>query len=78
MMEEINLGKKVQDFRNMRGMSLRELAKRAGMTASMLSQIERDLVNPSISTLKAIAQALEVPMFKFFKEDLPQVQMRCV
>ena len=75
MMEEINLGKKVQDFRNMRGMSLRELAKRAGMTASMLSQIERDLVNPSISTLKAIAQALEVPMLKFFKEDLPQVQM---
>ena len=75
MMEDINLGKKVQDFRNMRGMSLRELAKRAGMTASMLSQIERDLVNPSISTLKAIAQALEVPMFKFFKEDLPQVQM---
>ncbi len=42
----INLGKKVQDFRNMRGMSLRELAKRAGMTASMLSQIERDLVKP--------------------------------
>ena len=60
MIEEIDLGKKIQDFRNMRGMSLRELAKRAGTTASMLSQIERNLVNPSISTLKAIAQALEV------------------
>ena len=56
-------------------MSLRELAKRAGLTASMLSQIERDLVNPSIGTLKAIAQALDVPMFKFFKDDEPQVQM---
>ena len=43
-MEDINLGKKVQDFRNKSGMSLRELAKRAGLTASMLSQIERDLV----------------------------------
>ena len=58
-MEDINLGKKVQDFRNKSGMSLRELAKRAGLTASMLSQIERDLVNPSIGTLKAIAQALD-------------------
>ena len=38
---------------------------------SMLSQIERNLVNPSISTLKSIAQALEVPMFKFFKEEKP-------
>ena len=75
MIEEIDLGKKIQDFRNMRSMSLRELAKRAGTTASMLSQIERNLVNPSISTLKSIAQALEVPMFKFFKEEEPQVQM---
>ena len=66
MIEEIVLGKKILDFRNMRRMSLRELAKRAGTTASMLSQIERNLVNPSISTLKSIAQALEVPMFKFF------------
>ena len=66
MIEEIDLGKKIQDFRNMRSISLRELAKRAGTTASMLSQIERNLVNPSISTLKSIAQALEVPMFKFF------------
>ena len=54
MIEEIDLGKKIQDFRNMRSMSLRELAKRAGTTASMLSQIERNLVNPSISTLKSI------------------------
>lgn len=74
-MEEINLGKKVLEFRTMRGMTLRELANRSGMTASMLSQIERDLVNPSISTLKSIAQALDVPMFKFFKDDIPQVQM---
>ena len=41
MIEDIDLGKKIQDFRNMRNMSLRELAKRAGTTASMLSQIER-------------------------------------
>ena len=65
-MEDINLGKKVQDFRNKSGMSLRELAKRAGLTASMLSQIERNLVNPSINTLKVIAAALEIPMYKFF------------
>lgn len=29
------------------------------MTSSMLSQIERDLVNPSIATLRAISKALE-------------------
>ena len=38
----------------------------------MLSQIERDLVNPSIGTLKAIAQALDVPMFKFLRMMNPR------
>ena len=71
-MEDINLGKKVQDFRNKSGMSLRELAKRAGLTASMLSQIERDLVNPSIGTLKAIAQALDVPCSSFLRMMNPR------
>ncbi len=66
-MEEINLGAKVQEFRNMRQYSLRELASRADLTPSMLSQIENNTANPSINTLKAIAAALEVPMFKFFQ-----------
>lgn len=39
------------------------------MTASMLSQIDRDLVNPSINTLKLISMALDVPMYKFFLSE---------
>ena len=35
----------------------------------MLSQIERDIVNPSINTLKAISVELGVPMYKFFMND---------
>ena len=68
-MEELNIGKKIQDFRNARNTSVRELSKKSGITASMLSQIERGLVNPSINTLRAIANTLDVPLFYFFKED---------
>lgn len=68
-MEDINIGAKVQEYRNMKQYSLRELAARAEMTPSMLSQIEKNTVNPSINTLKAIAAALEVPMFKFFQSE---------
>lgn len=68
-MEEINIGAKVQEYRNLRQYSLRELAARAEMTPSMLSQIENNGANPSINTLKSIAAALEVPMFKFFQTD---------
>ncbi len=72
MAEEINIGAKVQQFRKKSGLSLRELAAQVELSPSMLSQIENDAVNPSINTLKNIAQALHVPLFLFFKDDEPQ------
>ncbi len=68
-MQDINIGEKVQTFRLQKNLSLRQLASEAGTTPSMLSQIENNLVNPSINTLKDIARVLGVPMFKFFKND---------
>lgn len=70
-MSELNIGQKVQEFRKKSGMSLRELAAQAELSPSMLSQIESNSVNPSINTLKNISEALRVPLFQFFKEDVP-------
>lgn len=75
MAEEINIGLRVQEFRKKSGLSLRELAAQVELSPSMLSQIENDAVNPSINTLKNIAQALHVPLFEFFKEDAPADQL---
>ena len=68
-MEEINIGAKVQEYRSQRQYSLRELAARADITPSMLSQIENNTANPSINSIRAIAAALDVPIFKFFQCD---------
>lgn len=66
---DLELGKKLQGYRNLRKLTIKELADKTGITPSMLSQIERELVNPSINTLKTVAKALDVPLFMFFKED---------
>ncbi|MGM7722950.1 helix-turn-helix domain-containing protein [Metabacillus sp. Hm71] len=68
-MMEINIGKKVEKYRKAKGLSSRELAKIAEITPSMLSQIERGLANPSIQTLKVLANALDVPTFSFLLEE---------
>ena len=65
-MDDLDIGSVLQASRGEKKISLRQLAERTGLTASMLSQIERNLVNPSINTLKVIAAALEIPMYKFF------------
>lgn len=59
------LGKKIREKRKERGKSLSELAALTGLTASFLSQVERDVAEPSITSLRKIAEALDVPIFYF-------------
>jgi transcriptional regulator with XRE-family HTH domain len=69
--EDIVVGEKVREWRNKRNMTVRALSEASGITPSMLSQIENNQSNPSIATLRTIADVLQVPLWKFF---LPQGQ----
>jgi len=64
----MELGRRIRERRQELGLSLRDLAARVGLTASFLSQIERDLACPSIESLRKISLALEVPIFSFLVE----------
>jgi XRE family transcriptional regulator, master regulator for biofilm formation len=55
------IGNRIQTLRKEKGLSLSELADRAGIAKSYLSSIERDIQsNPSIQFLEKIASVLEV------------------
>lgn len=71
-MNNINLGLKIKEFRTGKGVNIKELAQRAGVSSSLLSQIEKGSANPSINTIKNIADALETPLYLFFKEEAPK------
>lgn len=64
----MEFGNRIRARRQEMGLSLRELAEQVGLTASFLSQIERDLTSPSIESLRKISDALEVPIFHFLLE----------
>jgi transcriptional regulator with XRE-family HTH domain len=63
------IGEKLRAARQLRQMSLRELAKEAKISASMLSQIETGKAYPSVRSIYSIAAALAVPVDYFFPED---------
>lgn len=63
------IGEKLRAVRQERKMSLRELADKAEISASMLSQIETGKVFPSVRSLYGIAAALAVSVDYFFPEQ---------
>jgi DNA-binding XRE family transcriptional regulator/quercetin dioxygenase-like cupin family protein len=63
-----DIGRRLAAHRAQRGMRVAELARQVGVTPSLISQIERGMSRPSVSTLFGIAQALDVPVDAFFRE----------
>ncbi|SDK07473.1 helix-turn-helix domain-containing protein [Natronincola ferrireducens] len=63
------IGQRIREIRHKRGMTLNELASQIDVTASYISQVERDLIEPSLSSLRKIAVALGVPLFTFLHDD---------
>lgn len=60
-----SIGEGIRRERLRRGLTLAQLATKVNLTVSALSQIERGASDPSISSLRRIAQAFDVPMFQF-------------
>ena len=63
------MGERLRMERQARGLSLRELAQRLGVSASLISQVETGRANPSVSTLYAIAAELDVSLDELLFED---------
>jgi transcriptional regulator with XRE-family HTH domain len=57
------------------GLSLTEVARRAGIAKSTLSQLEAGAGNPSIETLWALGVALNVPFSQLVEPPTPQVRV---
>jgi transcriptional regulator with XRE-family HTH domain len=66
-----NLGRRIRDLRLSRNFSLKQLAAGAGVSASLVSQIENGRVDPSLSTLRKIALTMGVPVFALIAESAP-------
>jgi transcriptional regulator with XRE-family HTH domain len=60
------LGTRLAGLRRQHGLSIRKLATDAGVSASLISEAERGLVEPSVGVLKRLAAALDVDLTYFF------------
>lgn len=65
----MDIGKRLKQLRIKNALTLADLAARSELSKGFLSQVERNLTSPSISTLQDIIEVLGISLPDFFKED---------
>jgi len=64
-----NVGMRIRELRKRRGLTLKAVADYARVTPSLLSQLERGKVNPSLSLLNLVAGCLQVGVASLLETD---------
>ena len=71
----VDVASRLRELREERGISMRTLATKSGLSANALSMIERDKTSPSVSTLYKLADALGVSITAFFGPQTEKKQV---
>ncbi len=71
--QSATLGADLRALRKARGLTLSEIAARLNRSVGWLSQVERDMSDPSISDLRQISECLGVPMSMLFAHSAAPV-----
>jgi transcriptional regulator with XRE-family HTH domain len=65
------IGAQVKRLRRARSLTLAQVAQRSGLNVGFLSQIENDKTSPSLETLAAMGEAMNVPIAWFLQDSSP-------
>jgi transcriptional regulator with XRE-family HTH domain len=68
-LKDLNLGQKIKNLRQRKGISRQQIVERTGLSKPLLSQIESEVVAPPVATLLKISKALNVNIGYFFQEE---------
>lgn len=71
----VDVATSLRELREARGISMRTLATKSGLSANALSMIERGKTSPSVSTLYKLADALGVSITAFFGTETEKKQI---
>jgi transcriptional regulator with XRE-family HTH domain len=69
-MDMENLGERIRDERRRRRLTLEKLSQKTGLSKSFLSQVERGLAQPSVSSLKKIAFQFGISVVNLFTKRI--------
>lgn len=63
---QVKVGKQIQKLRELKGLSQQDLAAKCNFEKSNMSRLEAGRVNPTLSTLEKVANALDITLAELF------------
>jgi transcriptional regulator with XRE-family HTH domain len=63
------LGSQLRDARISAGLTIADVAERSGLSVSYVSEVERNLANPSVGVVNRMAKAIGIRIGSLFRED---------
>lgn len=66
---DIKVGEKIKELREMKGMSLQDIADKTGFSTAFISQIENHLISPPLGALIKLSHAMNMEIGKFFQQE---------
>ena len=66
----MRIGAKLRELREAKNLSQGDIEERTGLHRAYVSRVEHDHTTPTVGTLEKFAHALEVPMYRFFTDDV--------
>jgi transcriptional regulator with XRE-family HTH domain len=66
---ELDVGGRIRSLRKQRGLSLLALSEQSGLSPNAISRIERGENSPTVSSLRRLANGLEVSVIDLFKDE---------
>lgn len=69
------IGEKIAEYRRKNGLTLRDFAKQTNLSTALLSQLERNIGNPTLSILSTLAEAMGVSLSELVEQKVENAEM---
>lgn len=74
-MKNTRIGEKISEYRRKNGLTLRDFAKQTNLSTALLSQLERNIGNPTLSILSTLAEAMGISVSELVEQKAENAEM---
>lgn len=74
-MKNTRIGEKIAEYRQKNGLTLRDFAKQINLSTALLSQLERNIGNPTLSILSTLAEAMGISVSELVEQKVENAEM---